>query len=155
MKNKAMLKRLLIVFLVVSMLLNSSSRVLATTVETISELYESENSETESLDTEKMETEVEEAEITEEIQDSEKAEEKQKFLWIINLSGALLNVAGNFILIPVLGSAGAAVASVATQCFTNVIMCLIVKPIRPTIRLMITSMNPKLLIEMLKVIKKK
>ena len=83
------------------------------------------------------------------------AEEKQKFLWIINLSGALLNVAGNFILIPVLGSAGAAVASVATQCFTNVIMCLIVKPIRPTIRLMITSMNPKLLIEMLKVIKKK
>ena len=48
------------------------------------------------------------------------AEEKQKYLWIINLSGALLNVVGNFILIPLIGAAGAAIASVVTQFFTCV-----------------------------------
>lgn len=44
------------------------------------------------------------------------AEEKQKYLWIINLSGALINVVGNFICIPLLGAVGAAMVSVFTQC---------------------------------------
>lgn len=38
------------------------------------------------------------------------AEDKQNVLWIINLSGALLNVVGNLILIPKFGACGAAVA---------------------------------------------
>lgn len=77
------------------------------------------------------------------------AEEKQKYLWKINLSGAVLNVIGNFILIPIFGASGAAVASVATQFFTNFVMCLIMQPIRPTAGLIWKAMNPKLIFEMI------
>lgn len=77
------------------------------------------------------------------------AESKQKHLWKINLSGAVLNVVGNFILIPILGASGAAIASVATQCFTNFVLCLIMKPIRPTAKLIWQAMNPKLILEMI------
>ena len=73
------------------------------------------------------------------------AEEKQKYLWIINLSGATLNVIGNFILIPLLGAAGAAVASVITQFFTNVIIGFIFKPIRQNNYLILKGLNPKLI----------
>lgn len=75
------------------------------------------------------------------------AEEKQKYLWIINLSGALLNVAGNFALIPLLGAVGAAIATVVTQFFTNFILCLIVKPIRPTAKLICNAINPKFILK--------
>lgn len=78
------------------------------------------------------------------------AEEKQKYLWIINLSGALLNVAGNAVLIPFLGAYGAAVVSIVTQFFTNFAMCLILKPIRPTFKLIVRSLNPRVLFEMFK-----
>ena len=77
------------------------------------------------------------------------AKEKQKYLWLINLMGAALNVAGNFALIPVLGASGAAIASVATQFFTNFILCLIFKPIKPTTRLIVRALNPKTIIEMI------
>ena len=77
------------------------------------------------------------------------AEEKQRYLWIINLSGAVLNVAGNLALIPVMGASGAAVSSVATQFFANFVLCLIVKPIRPTVRLIWKAMNPGIILEMI------
>ena len=77
------------------------------------------------------------------------AKEKQKYLWVINLMGAALNVAGNFALIPLLGASGAAIASVATQFFTNFILCLIFKPIKPTTRLIVRALNPKTIIEMI------
>ena len=77
------------------------------------------------------------------------AEEKQKYLWIINLSGAILNVVGNIVLIPVLGASGAAIASVATQFFTNFILCLILKPIKPTAHLILRALNPKIIFEMI------
>ena len=77
------------------------------------------------------------------------AEEKQRYLWIINLSGAVLNVAGNLALIPVMGASGAAVSSVATQFFANFVLCLIVKPIRPTVRLIGKAMNPGIILEMI------
>lgn len=82
------------------------------------------------------------------------AMEKQKYLWIINLSGAILNVIGNLVLIPYLGAAGAAIASVATQFFTNVVLCFIIGPIRPTVILMLKALNPKLLFEMFRYKKK-
>ena len=78
------------------------------------------------------------------------AEEKQKYLWIINLSGAVLNVIGNFILIPLMGTVGAAVASVLTQFFTNFVLCIIIKPIRPTAKLIWKALNPKMPFELLK-----
>lgn len=70
------------------------------------------------------------------------AEEKQQYLWKINLAGATLNVVLNFILIPILGGVGAAVASLATQLFTNVVLCFVIKPIRPCLRYMIESVKP-------------
>lgn len=71
------------------------------------------------------------------------AEEKQRYLWIINLSGAVMNVALNFVLIPVWGIMGAAFASFVTQFFTNFILGFIMKPIRESNRLMLQGMNPK------------
>jgi O-antigen/teichoic acid export membrane protein len=82
------------------------------------------------------------------------AEEKQKYLWIINLSGAVLNIIGNFILIPMMGIVGAAVASVATQFFTNWLLCFIIKPIRPTARLIGRGLNPMMLADVLCYFKK-
>lgn len=78
------------------------------------------------------------------------AENKQKYLWIINLSGALLNVILNAVLIPNLGASGAAVASLVTQIFTNVIIGYILKPIRYNNKLMVLGLNPKPLISVSK-----
>lgn len=78
------------------------------------------------------------------------AENKQKYLWIINLSGALANVALNYILIPITGIMGAALASLVTQIFTNVIIGFIIRPIRYSNTLMLRALNPK---EMTKAIK--
>lgn len=78
------------------------------------------------------------------------AESKQKYLWILNLSGALMNVALNFIFIPIWGIMGAAFASLVTQIFTNVIMNVIVWPIRRNNLLMWKGLNPRLLVSMAK-----
>lgn len=75
------------------------------------------------------------------------AEEKQKYLWIINMCGALGNVVMNAILIPLMGIEGAAVASLLTQFFANVIMGYIIKPISPNNRLMVKGINPYYLIK--------
>lgn len=77
------------------------------------------------------------------------AEGKQQCLWLINLSGAVLNVIGNYVLIPIWGASGAAVASVATQFFTNFLLCLIMKPIKPTAKLIWNGLNPKLIFELI------
>ncbi len=70
------------------------------------------------------------------------AEGKQKYLWVINLAGAAANVVLNYFLIPVMGIMGAALASLITQIFTNVIVGFILKPIRYNNRLMIKALNP-------------
>jgi O-antigen/teichoic acid export membrane protein len=69
------------------------------------------------------------------------AEGKHSLLWMINLSGALLNIALNALLIPVLGAIGAASATVATQVFTNVIVSFIFKPIWTNNKLLINGMR--------------
>ncbi len=78
------------------------------------------------------------------------AEEKQKYLWIINLCGATMNVIGNLILIPLFGAVGAAIASVITQFFTNFVLCFVIKPIRKCSFLILKSFNPKNLILFIK-----
>ena len=75
------------------------------------------------------------------------ANEQQKYLWIINLSGALANVILNLILIPICGVYGAAIASLVTQFIANIVVCYIFKPYRPSIQLMVSSLNPKCCIE--------
>lgn len=78
------------------------------------------------------------------------AEEKQRYLWIINMSGALLNVVGNLIMIPYIGAVGAAIASVLTQFFTNFLLCFVIAPIRPTALMIMRALNPKQLLDLLK-----
>ena len=77
------------------------------------------------------------------------AEDKQKYLLGINVTGALANVILNFCLIPIWGAVGAAVASVITQFFTNVIIGFIFKPIRRNNYLMLKGLNPKVVIELI------
>lgn len=78
------------------------------------------------------------------------AEKKQKYLWIINLSGAVLNVVLNALLIPVWGINGAAVASLFTQFFANVVIGFIIKPIRGNNSLMLQAISPVFALEQMK-----
>lgn len=78
------------------------------------------------------------------------AEDKQKYLWIINLSGAFLNMVLNWFLIPVWGICGAAFASLVTQIFTNIIIGYIMRPIRENNKIMMESLNPKPMFLLLK-----
>ena len=71
------------------------------------------------------------------------AEGKQSYVWKVNIIGALSNVILNYILIPIWGATGAALASVITQLFTNVISTYMIKALRPSIKLMINGLNPR------------
>jgi len=86
------------------------------------------------------------------------AEQKQKYLWIINLSGALFNVVLNAVMIPYWGACGAAFASLLTQIFTNFILGFIIKPIRENNKYLLKGLNPVFIIKeskiMLSVFKK-
>ena len=75
------------------------------------------------------------------------ANNKQKYLWRINMSGTIANVVANCVLIPLMGINGAAIASLITQFFTNIIVGYIIKPICPNNRIIIESLNPKHLID--------
>lgn len=75
------------------------------------------------------------------------AEQKQKYLWIINLSGALFNIALNAVLIPDWGACGAAFASLLTQFVMNFVLGFIMKPIRENNRLVLKGINPKFMLK--------
>ena len=77
------------------------------------------------------------------------AEQKQRYLWQINLLGALGNILLNALLIPRFGIMGAAFASLFTQFFTNVIVGFIIRPIRYNNTLMFRGMNPKIILELI------
>lgn len=81
------------------------------------------------------------------------AEEKQQYLWIINLTGALLNIVLNIVLISAWEVKGAAIATVITQLCTNFVIGFVLKPLRPAHLLMIKSMRPKFIVDTLKHIK--
>lgn len=66
-------------------------------------------------------------------------ENKQKYLKYIYGCAALLNVVLNFVLIPILGASGAALASLITQIFTSIILPLMLKPLRHNAKLMIEA----------------
>lgn len=78
------------------------------------------------------------------------SEGKQSILWIINLSGALANVVLNACFIPIWGACGAAFASVLTQFFTNFIIGFLMKPIRPSNRILLRGLNPRAMLCWLK-----
>lgn len=74
------------------------------------------------------------------------AEEKGKYLWMINFVSAIVNIVTNLVLIPSFGALGAAIASLISNFITIVVMSYIIKPIRENFYLMISSLNPKILI---------
>ncbi len=78
------------------------------------------------------------------------AEEKQKYLWMINLFGALANIIMNYIFIPLWGIEGAALTALLTQIFTNFILGFIIKPIRRNNVLILRGFNPANLIKLIK-----
>ncbi len=80
------------------------------------------------------------------------AEEKQKYLWIINLSGAALSIVLNLSLIPIIGIMGAAIAALVTQIFTNVCMSYIIKPLRGNNKLMLKGLNPRNIYSVIKLL---
>lgn len=80
------------------------------------------------------------------------AEGKQKYLWVINFSGAILNIVLNTIFIPIYGIIGASMASLLTQFFVNFILGFIMKPIRENNRLMLRGINPKFVYEEIKML---
>ena len=79
----------------------------------------------------------------------------QHYLWKINLMGALANIIINALLIPIIGIYGAAVASLITQFFTNVIVGYIIRPIVPNNKIMVESLNPQYLFEAFRKLRKR
>lgn len=69
------------------------------------------------------------------------AKQQQRHLWKINLSGALLNIFLNYILIPYYGINGAAFASLVTQIFTNVCVPIFIKDIRESNKFIFRGFN--------------
>lgn len=70
-------------------------------------------------------------------------ERKQKYLKYMYLSAAIINIFLNLILIPVLGAAGAALASLITQLCTSMILPLFIKGMRRNTMLMIQAIMLK------------
>ena len=79
----------------------------------------------------------------------------QRYLWRINLLGATANIVLNAVLIPAIGINGAAVASLLTQFFTNVLVGYIIRPIRPNNSIMIQGLKPEILLDSIKKIVKR
>ena len=82
------------------------------------------------------------------------AEGQQRYLWILNFAGALMNVVLNLVFIPMWNILGAAFASLVTQIFTNIFMNMMIPSIRRNNALMLKGLNPALITQMLKSLKK-
>lgn len=66
-------------------------------------------------------------------------EGKQKYLKYMYVFAAIINVCLNLIMIPIMGTAGAALASLITQVFTSIIIPYCFKEMRPNAKLMIDA----------------
>ena len=66
-------------------------------------------------------------------------ENKQKYLKYIYFFAAFCNVLLNYLLIPILGSVGAAIASLITQISTTMIVPFFIKPLRKNSILMVEA----------------
>ena len=70
-------------------------------------------------------------------------EEKYRHVIWIDVSGAIMNIVLNVILIRPLGFIGAAIASVVTQFFMNFVMGFLIKPLRQNSFLMLKGLDPR------------
>lgn len=71
------------------------------------------------------------------------AENKQNYLLTISFWGMLINILLNLILIRPLGGIGAALATLITQIWTNIIIVYIISPLRINIKFIVASLNVK------------
>lgn len=78
------------------------------------------------------------------------AEGKQKYLWIIDLSGAVCNVLCNWMMIPLCGACGAAMASLITQVIINFILCISMRATRPCGILIVKSFRLENIMELIR-----
>lgn len=67
------------------------------------------------------------------------SEERTKWVQFLTLFGAICNVILNWILIPIMGIQGAALASLLTQFFANFLMLLIIPDLRDNFRIIVQS----------------
>ncbi len=75
------------------------------------------------------------------------ANNKQRYLWVINLFGAVASLILNYSFISLLGVNGAALGALLTQVFVNVIVGYMIRPIRGNNRLLFESLDPRYLLE--------
>lgn len=75
------------------------------------------------------------------------SENMQKYLWIISLTGMLLNIGLNFLFIPLYNINGAAMATLITQVFSNFLIGFIIKPIRRNNYLLLKGLSFHLLLK--------
>ncbi len=81
------------------------------------------------------------------------AEEKHSILFKINAGGVLASLILNAFFIPKLGACGAAIATVLTQIFTNVIMGFLLPPVRANNRLLQQGIHPNMIKEGIAILK--
>lgn len=79
-------------------------------------------------------------------------EGKHRYIWIIDVTGAVINVALNYLLIPLWGICGAAIASVATQFFINFVFGFLYSPIRKNNAILVRGIHPACLLELLRTV---
>lgn len=66
-------------------------------------------------------------------------ENKQKYLKYLYISAAIINVVLNFLLIPLWGAVGAALASLCTQVLTAIVIPALIPALRPNAKLMLEA----------------
>lgn len=81
------------------------------------------------------------------------SQNKQKHLLKIYIAAAVCNVGLNCLLIPSMGAEGAAVASLAAQIVTTIVMPFFIAELRPNAIMMLEAMNPMNLFAMIKSIR--
>lgn len=74
------------------------------------------------------------------------ARQKQNWLWLLNLTGAVLNILLNLWWIPRAGATGAAAASLMTQLVTNFLLGWAVKPMGENQELLLRGIRPAFLL---------
>lgn len=68
---------------------------------------------------------------------------KQKYIKVMYIPAVIINIVLNYLLIPRIGAAGAALASLVTQIFTSILLPLLIKDLRPNAILMLEAITLK------------
>ncbi len=78
------------------------------------------------------------------------AKQRQRFLWVVYLVGASVNLGLNLVLIPRWGICGAAAATVLSQLVTNVGIGFFFPPLRPGNQILMQALHPSSVLESLR-----